>query len=71
MLFGGLAVVGESVLRERKRAIVALAVVYIVSLTSELLGTIYRCINNATYMSFIRSQITLHLFGILLDAAKR
>lgn len=34
-------------------------------------GAIYRCINNATYMSFIRSQITLHLFGILLDAAKR
>lgn len=34
-------------------------------------ATIYRCINNATYMSFIRSQITLHLFGILLDAAKR
>lgn len=34
-------------------------------------NAIYRCINNATYMSFIRSQITLHLFGILLDAAKR
>ena len=33
---------------------------------------IYRCINNTTYVSFIiRSQITLHLFGILLDAAKR
>ena len=32
---------------------------------------IYCCINNATYVSFIRSQITLHLFGILLDAAKR
>src|SRR4029077_15167713 len=36
-----------------------------------LIATIYRCINNATYMSFIRSQIPLHLFGILLDAAKR
>src|SRR4029077_17637543 len=34
-------------------------------------SAIYRCINNATYMLFIRSQITLHLFGILLDAAKR
>jgi len=32
---------------------------------------IYHCINNATCMSFIRSQITLHLFGISLDAAKR
>jgi HNH endonuclease len=34
-------------------------------------GAIYHCINNATYMLFIRSQITLYLFGILLDAAKR
>jgi putative membrane protein len=41
MLFGGLAVVAESVLRDRKPAIVALAAIYIVSLTSELLGTTY------------------------------
>jgi uncharacterized membrane protein len=41
MLFGGLAVVAESVLRDRKPAIVALATIYIVSLTSELLGTTY------------------------------
>ena len=41
MLFGGLAVVAESILRERKRAIVALAAIYLVSLTSELLGTTY------------------------------
>ena len=41
MLFGGLAVVIESVLRDCKPPIVALAAIYIVSLTSELLGTIY------------------------------
>ena len=41
MLFGGLAVVAESMLRERRRAIVAFVAVYIVSLTSELLGTTY------------------------------
>ena len=41
MLFGGLAVVGESMLHERGRAIVAFVAVYIVSLTSELLGTTY------------------------------
>jgi putative membrane protein len=41
MLFGGLAVVAESVLRDRKPAIVALAAVYIISLASELLGTTY------------------------------
>src|SRR4029453_12266910 len=37
MLFGGLAVVAESILRERKRAIVALVAVFVVSLTRELL----------------------------------
>jgi uncharacterized membrane protein len=41
MLFGGLAVVAESVLRDRRPAIVALAAIYVVSLTSELLGTTY------------------------------
>ena len=41
MLFGGLAVVAESILRNRRQAIVALAAIYIVSLTSELLGTTY------------------------------
>jgi putative membrane protein len=41
MLFGGLAVVAESMLHERRRAIVAFVAVYIVSLTSELLGTTY------------------------------
>jgi uncharacterized membrane protein len=41
MLFGGLAVVAESVLRDRRPAIIALAAIYIVSLTSELLGTTY------------------------------
>ena len=39
MLFGGLAVVAEAVLRDRKRAMMALVAVYVVSLTSELLGT--------------------------------
>jgi putative membrane protein len=41
MLFGGLAVVAESVLRERWRALMALAAVYVISLTSELVGTTY------------------------------
>jgi uncharacterized membrane protein len=41
MLFGGLAVVAESILRDRRPAIVALAAIYVVSLTSELLGTTY------------------------------
>jgi uncharacterized membrane protein len=41
MLFGGLAVLAESVLRDLKPAIVALATIYIASLTSELLGTTY------------------------------
>ena len=41
MLFGGLAVVVESVLRDRKPAIVALAAIYVVSLASEWLGTTY------------------------------
>ena len=41
MLFGGLAVVAESVVRERWRALMALAAVYVISLTSELLGTTY------------------------------
>jgi hypothetical protein len=44
MLFGGLAVVAESVLRDRKPAIVALATIYIVSLTSEMLD--YRASQN-------------------------
>jgi len=41
MLFGGLAVLAESVLRDRRPAIVALVAIYVVSLTSELLGTTY------------------------------
>jgi uncharacterized membrane protein len=41
MLFGGLAVVAESVLRDRRRAIIALAAVYVISLTSEFFGTTY------------------------------
>jgi uncharacterized membrane protein len=41
MLFGGLAVVAESLLRGRKPAILALVAIYIVSLMSELLGTAY------------------------------
>ena len=41
MLFGGLAVVIESILRNRIRVIVALAAIYVVSLTSELLGTTF------------------------------
>jgi uncharacterized membrane protein len=41
MLFGGLAVLAESVLCDRRPAIVALVAIYVVSLTSELLGTTY------------------------------
>jgi len=41
MLFGGLAVVVESILRNRIRVIVALAAIYVVSLASELLGTTF------------------------------
>ena len=41
MLFGGLAVVAEAVLRDRRRALMALAAVYVISLASELLGTTY------------------------------
>lgn len=41
MLFGGLAVVAESILRNRRRVIVALAAIYVVSLASELLGTTF------------------------------
>ena len=41
MLFGGLAVLAEAVLRDRKRAMMAFVAVYVVSLTSELLGTAY------------------------------
>src|SRR5262245_60625374 len=37
MLFGGLAVVAESILRNRIRVIVVLAAIYVVSLASELL----------------------------------
>jgi uncharacterized membrane protein len=41
MLFGGLAVAAESVARDRKPAMLALAAVYGISLVSELLGTTY------------------------------
>jgi putative membrane protein len=41
MLFGGIAVLAEAVLHDRKRAMIAFAAVYVVSLTSELLGTAY------------------------------
>ena len=41
MLFGGLAVVAESILCNRHTVIVALAAIYVVSLTSELLGTTF------------------------------
>ena len=41
MLFGGLAVVVESILRNRIRVILALAAIYVVSLASELLGTTF------------------------------
>jgi uncharacterized membrane protein len=39
MLFGGLAVVADALLRDRLRALYALLTVYLISLTSELLGT--------------------------------
>jgi len=41
MLFGGLAVVAESLFSVRKPAFMALIAIYIVSLSSELLGTAY------------------------------
>jgi putative membrane protein len=41
MLFGGLAVVWDALLRDRGRALSAFAVIYAVSLGSELLGTTY------------------------------
>jgi uncharacterized membrane protein len=41
MLFGGLAVLAESVLRDRKSALMAFVAIYLVSLASELLGTAY------------------------------
>ena len=41
MLFGGLAVCAEALLRDRQRAAWAILVVYTVSLASELLGTTY------------------------------
>jgi len=41
MLFGGLAVVWDALLRDRGRALSAFAVVYVVSFGSEFLGTTY------------------------------
>lgn len=41
MLFGGLAVLAESLLLNRRSAIIAFGAIYIVSLASELLGTTY------------------------------
>jgi uncharacterized membrane protein len=41
MLFGGLAVVAEAVLRDRTSGLLAFALIYSVSLVSELLGTTY------------------------------
>lgn len=41
MLFGGLAVVAEALNRKRRLALLAFIAVYLVSLTSELLGTSY------------------------------
>jgi uncharacterized membrane protein len=41
MLFGGLAVLAESVLREPKSALMAFVAIYVVSLASEMLGTAY------------------------------
>lgn len=41
MLFGGLAVVAEALLRNKQKALTAFIVVYAVSLASELLGTTY------------------------------
>jgi putative membrane protein len=39
MLFGGLAVVADALLRNRREALLALIAVYVVSLSSELMGT--------------------------------
>jgi putative membrane protein len=39
MLFGGLAVVADAILRDRSAALVAFIAIYVVSLASELLGT--------------------------------
>lgn len=41
MLFGGLAVVAEALWKDRQKALWALVAVYVVSLTSELMGTTY------------------------------
>jgi uncharacterized membrane protein len=41
MLFGGLAVMAEAILRDRTRGLWAFASIYLVSLVSELLGTTY------------------------------
>jgi uncharacterized membrane protein len=41
MLFGGLAVVAEAILRDRRSGLWAFASIYLVSLVSELLGTTY------------------------------
>ena len=41
MLFGGLAVVADAILRDRMPALLAFVAVYLVSLASELLGTAY------------------------------
>jgi putative membrane protein len=41
MLIGGLAVVVDAILRNRRRALFAFAAVYVVSLASELVGTAY------------------------------
>lgn len=41
MLFGGLAVVADALLRDRRKALLAIVAVYLVSCTSELLGTTY------------------------------
>lgn len=41
MLFGGLAAAGEALLANRKKALWALLAVYLVSLSSELMGTTY------------------------------
>jgi uncharacterized membrane protein len=41
MLFGGIAVLAESVWRDRKPAVMAFVAIYVVSLVSELLGTAY------------------------------
>lgn len=41
MLFGGLAMLADSLSRDRMRALLAFVVIYVVSLGSELLGTAY------------------------------